>query len=102
MAYLIVHFDYGLYLGSNQRTRYWSKIPRPDLPPAVQTFETIEAAVAHITSWCSGNIPSAYTVSKIEDHGSGYVFEEEAVAKGYRGWLACICEGPLRTLKSAP
>jgi len=87
MAYVIMHQRYGMYLGSNQLTAYWSCVAHPDLPLAAQTFGTLEDAIAHVASWPTGNNPSAYFYTKIEDHGSGYVFEHEAVAQGFPGWL---------------
>lgn len=86
MAYVIMHQHYGIYLGSNQNTAYWSFVCNADLPPAAQTFPSIEDATSHVTSWRYGNIPSAYSYVTIEDHGSGYVFDHEAMAQGLPDW----------------
>lgn len=99
MAYVIMHQQYGLYLGSNKDIAYWSFMSRGDLPPAAQTFASMEEAISHITSWRTGNIPSAYSFIKIEDHGSGYVFEHEAVAQGFAGWLNTYDARPPLDLK---
>jgi hypothetical protein len=83
--FLIVHPDYGVYLGCHQGRGYWSKVCAAGQPAAV-TFPSRAEALAYMASWPVGPPPGVDLLPVISD-GPGWATVGACVRAGAASWL---------------
>ena len=83
--FLIVHPQYGVYLGSHQGRGYWSKVCAAGQPAAV-TFASREEALGYMASWPVSPPPGVDLLPVISD-GPGYATIAACVRAGAPAWL---------------
>jgi hypothetical protein len=83
--FLIVHPDYGVYLGSAQGRGYWSKVDSVGQPAAV-TFGSRQAALDYMASWAVSPPPGVELLPVYSD-GPGYATIAACVRAGAPAWL---------------
>lgn len=84
MAFVIVHPEMGVYLGSWIGLGFWSKLDPVGQPSAV-TFETSAEAEDHMATWDSGRPESAALVPVEADEGR-YASIQACVKAGIDPW----------------
>lgn len=83
-AFVIVHPEMGIYLGSCMGLGFWSKLDAVGQPSAV-TFSSEEDAEAFMASWDDGKPKGVSLVPVIPDDGT-YASVAACVAAGLDGW----------------
>jgi len=83
--FLIVHPEYGVYLGCHQGRGYWSKVCAAGQPAAV-TFASRQEALAYMASWPVSPPPGVELLPVISD-GPGWATIGACVRAGAAPWL---------------
>ena len=86
--YLIVHPQYGVYLGSAQGRGYWSKVDSVGQPAAV-TFPSRQEALDYMASWPVSPPPGVDLLPVVSD-GPGYATIAACVRAGAPAWLDAL------------
>ena len=84
-AYLIVHPNYGVYLGCHAGRGYWSKVDSVGQPAAV-TFRSRKEAIEYMASW-SVSPPPGTDLLPVAGDGPGYATLGACVRAGAPAWL---------------
>jgi len=87
-AFLIVHPEYGVYLGSHMGRGYWSKVASVGQPAAV-TFATRQEALDYMAEW-SVSPPPGIDLVPVQADGPGYATIAACVRAGAPGWLDAL------------
>ena len=83
--FVIVHPEWGIYLGSCVGLGFWSQLDPVGQTHAV-TFESIEEARTHIMSWDENNNPKLYKFVKVESAEESFISVDECIKEGLPGW----------------
>jgi hypothetical protein len=83
--FLIVHPQYGVYLGSHQGRGYWSKLHAAGQPAAV-TFASRNAAIEYMATWPVAP-PHGVDLLPVVSDGPGYATIAACVRAGAPPWL---------------
>jgi hypothetical protein len=83
--FLIVHPEYGVYLGCHQGRGYWSKVCAAGQPAAV-TFGSRQEALDYMASWPVSPPPGVSLLSVSSD-GPGWATMGACVRAGAAPWL---------------
>jgi hypothetical protein len=83
--FLIVHPQYGVYLGSAMGRGYWSKVDSVGQPAAV-TFRSRQEALDYMASWAVSPPPGVELLPVVSD-GPGYATIAACVRAGAPAWL---------------
>lgn len=84
MRYLLVHPEYGIYLGNCLGLGFWSKVD-PVGQPAAVTFQTEADAEAHMDDWGTPR-PEGYYLHPI-DTEQDYAIVTQCILAGLDGWI---------------
>lgn len=84
MAFVIVHPEMGVYLGSWIGMGFWSKLDPVGQPSAI-TFDTPDEAEAHMATWGSGR-PEKATLAAVDADEGRYASIRACVKAGLEPW----------------
>jgi hypothetical protein len=84
VAFLIVHPEYGIYLGRCLGLGFWSKLD-PVGQPSACTFESQGQAEAHMARWVEGP-PEGVRFHPVEPDDGPYATVAAWVAAGLEPW----------------
>lgn len=83
--YVITHPDQGIYLGCFMGLGFWSKLDAAGQDSAA-TFESIEQAKEHISSWDMNNDTDQYMFIQVTSSSPLYATISECVNAGLPAW----------------
>lgn len=86
--FLIVHPEYGVYLGCSQGRGYWSQICAAGQPAAV-TFASRQEALSYMASWPISP-PAGVTLLPVASDGPGWATMGACVRAGAAPWLDAL------------
>jgi hypothetical protein len=81
MNYVLVHPDFGVYVGNAFGLGFWSRLDWVG-QETVTTFTTVEDAREHVKTWDANNDPDDYTCVACECQPDGYATKDQLLAAG--------------------